>query len=105
MAAPRLKIDIPFATNAEVGELVRLFESCELPYARWTHGAHIAVAAVYLNRFSLDEATIRARHFINQYNVARGIPPATMKRLPSCSAAGGTGNGDYAGRGPCVLCE
>ncbi len=74
MAAPRLKIDIPFATNSEVGELVRLFESCELPYERWTHRAHIAVAAVYLNRFSLDEGTTRARHFINQYNVARGDP-------------------------------
>ena len=69
-----LKINIPFATQAEVIELVNLFESCELPYERWTHRAHIAVAAIYLRRFSLEEATDRARRFIPQYNLTRGDP-------------------------------
>src|SRR5437763_3346266 len=72
--ASRLKIDSSFATDAEVLELVRLFESCELPFERWTHRAHLAVAAVYLQRYPLNDATDRARRFIPQYNVTCGDP-------------------------------
>lgn len=70
----RTKIDIPFATDADVADLVRLFESCELPYERWTHRAHLAVAASYLGRYALSEATDRARAGIRRYNVTRGDP-------------------------------
>jgi hypothetical protein len=45
-----------------------------LPYERWTHRAHLAVAVTYLQRYSLLEATARARANIPHYNVARGDP-------------------------------
>jgi hypothetical protein len=66
------KPDSPFASDVEVAELVRLFESCELPGDRWTHRAHLAVAATYLRRYPLNEATDRARTHIRRYNESRG---------------------------------
>ena len=69
---PRPKIDHPFTSDAEIDEMVRLFESCELPGERWTHRAHLAVAATYLGRYPLSEATDRARDHIRRYNESRG---------------------------------
>jgi hypothetical protein len=66
------KPDPPFTSDAEIAEVVRLFESCELPGARWTHRAHLAVAASYLRCYPLSEATDRARTHIRQYNESRG---------------------------------
>jgi hypothetical protein len=66
------KPDPPFTSDAEVADLVRLFESCELPGVRWTHRAHLAVAATYLQRYPLPEATERARTHIRRYNESRG---------------------------------
>jgi hypothetical protein len=68
----RLKIDVPFTSDIDVAELVRLFESYELPYERWTHRAHLAVAVTYLQRYPLNVATDRARTYIPKYNRARG---------------------------------
>lgn len=68
----RLKIDIPFTSDAEVADFVQLFESCDLPYERWTHRAHLAVAVRYLQRYPLIVATDRARTYIPRYNRARG---------------------------------
>lgn len=62
------KIDTPFATDAEIIELVRLFESCTLPYERWSHRAHLAVATLYASRYPLNEAIDRARTNIRGYN-------------------------------------
>jgi hypothetical protein len=70
----RYKIDIPFTTDSEVLDLVRQFESCELPYERWTHRAHLAVAVVYLQRYPFSEAIERARTAITRYNQTRGDP-------------------------------
>jgi hypothetical protein len=72
VAEGRKKIDIPFASAAEMADLVRLFESCELPYERWTHRAHLAVAASYLGGYALNEALDRARTGIRRYNRTRG---------------------------------
>ena len=66
------KSDHPFRSDSEVAELVRLFESCQLPYERWTHRAHLAIAADYLRRYSLHEATGRIRSGIRRYNESRG---------------------------------
>ena len=74
MPAGRFKIDEPFGSVTDLEELVRSFESCELPYERWTHRAHLAVAAVYLGRYPFPEATDRARAGIRRYNQARGDP-------------------------------
>jgi hypothetical protein len=70
MSAP--KPDPPFESDAEIADLVRLFESCELPGARWTHRAHLAVAASYLRCYPLSEATDRTRTYIRRYNESRG---------------------------------
>jgi hypothetical protein len=66
------KADPPFTSAAEIAELVRLFESCQLPGERWTHRAHLAVAATYLRAYPLPEATDRARAHIRRYNESRG---------------------------------
>jgi hypothetical protein len=66
------KVDHPFASDAEIAELVRLFESSELPGERWTHRAHLAVAATYVCAYPLGEATDRAREHIRRYNESRG---------------------------------
>jgi hypothetical protein len=66
------KVDRPFTSDTEIDELVRLFELCELPGERWTHRAHLAVAATYLGRYPLNEATDRARTHIWRYNESRG---------------------------------
>jgi len=54
--------------------MVRLFESCELPYERWTHRAHLAVAASYLQHYPHPQALERVRANIQKYNVALGDP-------------------------------
>jgi hypothetical protein len=66
------KPDPPFASDTEVAELVRLFESCQLPGERWTHRAHLAVAATYLRSYPLPDAIDRARMHIRRYNASRG---------------------------------
>jgi hypothetical protein len=66
------KPDPPFTSAAEIAELVRLFESCQLAGDRWTHRAHLAVAATYLRSYPLPEATDRARAHIRRYNESRG---------------------------------
>jgi hypothetical protein len=66
------KPDPPFTSAAEIAELVRLFESCQLPGEGWTHRAHLAVAATYLRAYPLPEATNRARAHIRRYNESRG---------------------------------
>ncbi len=63
----------PYDTNEEALELVRGFESCTLPFERWTHGAHLTVALWYLLRHPLEEATHRIREGIKSYNAANGI--------------------------------
>ena len=74
MPEPRNKVDIPFESDAEIDEFVRLFELCDLPYERWTHRAHLAVAASYLTRYARSEAIDRARVGIQRYNRTRGDP-------------------------------
>ena len=70
----REKIDRPFASDAEVAEMVALFERCEWPYPRWTHRAHIGVALCYLKMYPFDMALIRIRQHISLYNRTCGDP-------------------------------
>lgn len=66
------KVDPPLSTDAEVEELVTAFEDATLPYSRWTHRAHLAVAVVYLTRYRFDLALDRVRLHIQLYNGIRG---------------------------------
>lgn len=71
---PRLKIDVPFATDAAVVEMVVRFERCDWPYPRWTHRAHLGVALCYLRQHPFPAALDRVRHHIRQYNRTCGDP-------------------------------
>jgi len=63
-----------YAALAEIEEIVRGFEDRTLPKARWTHAAHLTVAAWYLSRLPREEASRRIREGIPVYNVASGTP-------------------------------
>ncbi len=74
MAESRQKLDFPFQSDAEIVEMVEQFEQCQWPYERWTHRAHLGVAATYLQRFPFDIALERVRYHIQQYNQKCGDP-------------------------------
>ena len=58
---------------SEVESLVRRFESCALPFAEWTHAAHLTVALWHLLQYDWPEAVARVRSGIKRYNAAHGI--------------------------------
>jgi hypothetical protein len=55
-------------------ELVRQFEARTLPFAQWTHRAHVRVAFSYLRAHSFDEALLRMRTGVKAYNAANKVP-------------------------------
>ena len=59
---------------SEVESLVRRFESCALPFAEWTHAAHLTVALWYLLHHEWPEAVSLVREGIQRYNHAHGVP-------------------------------
>jgi hypothetical protein len=63
----------PYRTSEEVLRMVREFEACRLPRARWAHQAHLVVALWYLMRHEEAEATALIREGIKRYNRACGI--------------------------------
>jgi len=62
-----------YRTPGEIDGLVRAFEDCSLPRARWTHRAHLTVALWYLFHQSGEEATSSIRNGIKRYNASQGI--------------------------------
>lgn len=62
-----------FATDTEVGDFVRAFEKRTLPYARWTHGAHLAVGCFYVSTLGYDGALRHMPGRIRRYNEAVGV--------------------------------
>jgi hypothetical protein len=65
--------DRRYRAEAEIAALVRGFEECALPFARWTHEAHLTVAVWYLVHFAPEEAAERIRAGIQRYNLANGV--------------------------------
>jgi hypothetical protein len=59
---------------AEVAALVRRFESCALPFAEWTHAAHLTVALWFLLHHDWPDAVALVREGIKRYNHAHGVP-------------------------------
>jgi outer membrane protein assembly factor BamD (BamD/ComL family) len=55
-------------------EFLRQFETLTLPFAQWTHRAHVKVAYLYLRSHPFDEAMARMRSGIRAYNAANGVP-------------------------------
>ena len=60
----------------EVEEVVRRFESCELPTADFNHREHLLVALCYLLRMGDAEALERLRARIGRYAAAHGVNPS-----------------------------
>jgi len=67
--APMLR----FASEAEVLDLIREFEACTLPKARWDHRAHLTVALWYATKLEPDEALETVRRNIHRLNTACGV--------------------------------
>lgn len=55
-------------------EFLWQFEARTLPFAEWTHRAHVKVAFLYLRDYSFDEALARVRAGIKAYNAANRVP-------------------------------
>ena len=71
---PERKRELPLSSDAEIADVVRQFEAHTLPYANWTHRAHLAVAVMYSRNFPFDAALSRMRDNINSYNRVCGDP-------------------------------
>jgi hypothetical protein len=69
------KPDELYRSDEEVEEVVRRFESCELPPAEFNHREHLLVALCYLLRAGDAEARARLRAVIGLYVAAHGINP------------------------------
>jgi len=54
-------------------EFLRQFEACTLPYAHWTHRAHLRVAYLYVTRIGLAGAIPKVTAGIRAYNQSQGI--------------------------------
>ena len=54
-------------------QFVAAFERGELPRAMWTHGAHVAIAALYLQRHG-DNVLAMTRAAIRRHNRSVGTP-------------------------------
>jgi len=59
----------------DVRDLVAGFESTALPYARWTHAAHLTVAVWYLLWYGPDGALAPMRDGLKRYNAAHAKEP------------------------------
>ena len=66
----------PYRTDEEVEEVVRRFESCELPTADFNHREHLLVALCYLLRMGDADALSRIRARIGRYAAAHGVSPS-----------------------------
>ncbi len=55
-------------------ELLRQFEDCSLPLARFRHGVHIQIAFLYLRNYPLLEVLRRFPEALKRYATAHGKP-------------------------------
>ncbi len=66
----------PYKGDEEVLEVVRRFESCELPPTDFNHREHQIVALCYLRRMEDGAALARLRAGIRRYAAAHGVSPS-----------------------------
>jgi len=60
------------ASDAALAEFIQAFEQGTWPHSAWTHSAHLAMAAWYLQSLPETEVTDRVRRGIQHYNEAVG---------------------------------
>ncbi len=53
---------------------LKQFEERTLPFAQWTHRAHLKVAYLYLTRMDFDAAAEKVCNGIRAYNAANNVP-------------------------------
>jgi len=58
-------------------EFLGKFEACNIPFAQWTHRAHVRVAYLYLLQHPFDDALSRIRAGIQRYNAANKVPESS----------------------------
>jgi len=72
-----MSTESPAAKSEAIGlsdeEFLRQFETSTLPYAHWTHRAHLRVGYLYVTRLGLTEAIPKVAAGIRAYNQAQGI--------------------------------
>ncbi len=54
-------------------ELIQHFQTLTLPFAHWTHAAHLTVGLHYVSRYPIEQATSLLRVAIQHYNLHNGI--------------------------------
>jgi hypothetical protein len=54
-------------------EFLKQWETCALPFAQWTHRAHVKVAYLCLRELPFEEALNRMRAGIQRYNAANKV--------------------------------
>ena len=92
-----------FRSDEEVEEVLRGFESCELPPAAFDHARHLAVALALLTRLGDEQAaTARVREGLKRFIAANGVDPAKyhetvtvfwVKRVRAFMERAGAGRG------------
>src|SRR5215212_4172941 len=55
-------------------DFLKQFEDLSLPFAQWTHRAHVKVAFLYLRADGFDAALKKLRRHIKAYNAAHAVP-------------------------------
>ena len=60
-------------TAAELDELVRRFEACNVPRSEWTHAAHLAVGLWHVCRYGPEAALAELRRAIRRLNESNGV--------------------------------
>ena len=65
-----------YQSDKEVEEVVRRFESCELPTADFNHREHLLVALCYVLRMGDADALSHMRARIGRYAAAHGVSPS-----------------------------
>ncbi len=68
------------ASAETLAQFVRDWEQDRIPGDQWTHAAHVAMAAHYLQTLPKEEALSRVRKGIWAYAEARGVPNARLGR-------------------------
>ena len=59
-------------TESEIDEFLAAFETCNLPKARWTHGAHLLTGACYVHALGEATAIDKMRLCVSRYNESVG---------------------------------
>ncbi|MDQ3805469.1 MAG: hypothetical protein M3416_16775 [Acidobacteriota bacterium] len=90
-----------YRSDEEVEEVLRGFESCELPAAEFDHGRHLTVALALLARLGDERATAaRMREGLARFIAGNGVDPRKyhetltlfwVRRVRAFAARAGTG--------------